>query len=54
MKRNLKIEKFNKSFFNASRRLPDLKKLYRFGFNPKFSLNNGLIKTIEWYNKNYK
>ena len=54
MKQNLKIEKSTKSFFNASRRLPDLKKLYKLGFKPKFSLNNGLIETIEWYNKNYK
>ena len=54
MKKNLKIEKSNKSFFNASRRLPDLKKLYKLGFRHKFSLNNGLIKTIEWYIANYK
>ncbi len=54
MKKNLKIEKSTKSFFNASRRLPDLKKLYKLGFKAKFSLNNGLIKTIEWYIANYK
>ncbi|MDC3206550.1 NAD(P)-dependent oxidoreductase [Pelagibacteraceae bacterium] len=54
MKQNFKIEKSTKSFFNASRRLPDLKKLYKLGFKPKFSLNNGLLKTIEWYNTNYK
>ena len=54
MKQNFKIEKSTKSFFNASRRLPDLKKLYKLGFKPKFNLNNGLLKTIEWYNTNYK
>ena len=54
MKQNFKIEKSTKSFFNASRRLPDLKKLYKLGFKPKFSLNIGLLKTIEWYNTNYK
>ncbi len=54
MKKNLKIKTSTQSFFNASRRLPDLKKIYKLGFQPKINLNKGLMKTIEWYTANYK
>ena len=54
MKKNLKIKTSTQYFFNASRRLPDLKKIYKLGFQPKINLNKGLMKTIEWYTANYK
>ena len=54
MKKNLKIKTSTQSFFNASRRLPDLKKIYKLGFQPKINLNKGLMKTIEWYTANDK
>ena len=54
LKKNLKIQLSVKSFFNANRRLPDLKKLYKLGYKPKINLQNGLNKTIDWYKTNFK
>ena len=54
MKKKCKIKISSKLFFNAKRRLPDLKKIKKLGFKPKINLNKGLMKTIEWYKVNYK
>ena len=52
MKKKCKINISSKSFFNAKRRLPDLKKIQKLGYQPKIDLNKGLMKTIEWYKIN--
>tara|TARA_A100001015_G_C15040164_1_gene739103 strand:- start:2012 stop:2980 length:969 start_codon:yes stop_codon:yes gene_type:complete len=34
------------------RRCPDITKIKALGYKPKHTLNDGLLKTIEWYNNN--
>ena len=38
---------------SANRRCPDMSKLNQLGFTPKYSLHDGLIKTVEWYKDYY-
>lgn len=49
LKKDIKIKKSKKIFYNAKRRLPDLSKLKKLGYNPKIDLKNGLLKTVNWY-----
>jgi GDP-L-fucose synthase len=46
--------KFNKDFPDGTpRKLLDVKQIEKLGWRPKTSLEKGLIKTINWYKKNY-
>ena len=38
---------------DPQRRCPDTKKLETIGWNPQISLQQGLVKTIDWIRKNY-
>ena len=48
---NKKIEIYKSKVPEGSARIrcPDIKKIKKLGFKPKTGLNEGLIKTIEWY-----
>ena len=37
---------------STDRRCPDINKIKQLGYNPKFNLNDGLSKTINWYLNN--
>ena len=52
--KRLKIIKSENKLINTKRRLPDIKKLQKLGYKPSVKLNQGLLKTIEWYMKNAK
>ncbi len=52
--KRLKIIKSENKLINTKRRLPDIKKLQKLGYKPSIKLNQGLLKTIEWYMKNAK
>ena len=46
--------KFNKDFPDGTpRKLLDVKQIEKLGWRPKTSLEKGLIKTMNWYKKNY-
>ena len=46
--------KFNKDFPDGTpRKLLDVKQIEKLGWRPKISLEKGLIKTMNWYKKNY-
>jgi GDP-L-fucose synthase len=46
--------KFNKDFPDGTpRKLLDVKQIKKLGWRPKTSLEKGLIKTMNWYKKNY-
>jgi nucleoside-diphosphate-sugar epimerase len=47
------IKNSKKVFYNASRRLPEIKKIKKLGYKPKFSLSEGLIITVNWYKEDY-
>ena len=51
--KDLKIKISTKPFYNALRRLPDIKKLNKLGYKPKINLKKGLKKTIDWYKHNH-
>lgn len=38
---------------SVKRRLPNLNRLYSYGYKPKINLDLGLAKTLDWYSKNY-
>ena len=50
----MKIIKSENKLINTKRRLPDIKKLQKLGYKPSIKLNQGLLRTIEWYMKNAK
>ncbi len=52
--KRLKIIKSENKLINTKRRLPDIKKLQKLGYKPSIKLNQGLLRTIEWYMKNAK
>ena len=54
LNKDLKIKISTKPFYNAMRRLPDIKKLNKLGYKPKINLKKGLKKTIDWYKHNHK
>ena len=54
LNKDLKIKISKKPFYNAMRRLPDIKKLNKLGYKPKINLKKGLKKTIDWYKHNHK
>lgn len=54
LNKDLKIKISTKPFYNAKRRLPDIKKLNKLGYKPKINLKKGLKKTIDWYKHNHK
>ena len=54
LNKDLKTKISKKPFYNAMRRLPDIKKLNKLGYKPKINLKKGLIKTIDWYKYNNK
>ncbi len=54
LNKDLKIKISTKPFYNAKRRLPDIKKLNKLGYKPKINLMKGLKKTIDWYKHNHK
>ena len=54
LNKDLKIKISTKPFYNAMRRLPDIKKLNKFGYKPKINLKKGLKETIDWYKHNNK
>ena len=46
--------KFNKNFPDGTpRKLLNIKQIEKLGWRPKTSLEKGLIKTMNWYKKNY-
>ena len=46
--------KFNKDFPDGTpRKLLDVRQIEKLGWRPKTSLEKGLIKTMNWYKKNY-
>ena len=54
LNKDLKIKISTKPFYNAMRRLPDIKKLNKLGYKPKINLKKGLKETIDWYKHNHK
>ena len=54
LNKDLKIKLSTKSFYNAMRRLPDIKKINKLGYKPKINLKKGLKETIDWYKHNHK
>ena len=54
LNKDLKTKISTKPFYNAMRRLPDIKKLNKLGYKPKINLKKGLKKTIDWYKHNHK
>ena len=54
LNKDLKIKISTKPFYNAMRRLPDIKKLNKLGYKPKINLKKGLRETIDWYKHNHK
>ena len=54
LNKDLKTKISTKPFYNAMRRLPDIKKLNKLGYKPKINLKKGLKKTIDWYKNNHK
>ena len=52
MNKDLAIEKKSAPSGSVARRLPDLKKLYSYGYKPKVKLDHGIKKTLDWYIKN--
>ena len=54
LNKDLKIKLSTKPFYNAMRRLPDIKKLNKLGYKPKINLKKGLRETIDWYKHNHK
>ena len=54
LNKDLKIKLSTKPFYNATRRLPDIKKLNKLGYKPKINLKKGLRVTIDWYKHNHK
>ncbi len=52
--KRLNIIKSENKLINTKRRLPDIKKLQKLGYQPSVNLNKGLLKTIEWYMNNAK
>ena len=52
MNKDLVIEKKSAPSGSVARRLPDLKKLYSYGYKPKVNLDQGIKKTLDWYIKN--
>ena len=54
----LKVQKeieFGKlPYGSATRRCPDISKITNLGFKPKYDINSGLIKTLDWYKNNLK
>ena len=52
--KDIKTKISTKPFYNAMRRLPDIKKLNKLGYKPKINLKKGLKKTIDWYKHNHK
>ena len=54
LNKDLKIKLSTKPFYNAIRRLPDIKKLNKLGYKPKINLKKGLKETIDWYKHNHK
>ena len=52
--KRLKINKSENKLINTKRRLPDIKKLQKLGYKPSVKLDQGLLKTIEYYMKNAK
>ena len=54
----LKVQKeieFGKlPFGSTTRRCPDISKITNLGFKPKYDINSGLIKTLDWYKNNLK
>tara|TARA_B100000989_G_C19187656_1_gene322205 strand:- start:99 stop:494 length:396 start_codon:yes stop_codon:yes gene_type:complete len=51
MKQDFKIKKKEAPFGSVKRRLPNLNKLYSYGYRPKINLEMGLKKTLDWYSK---
>jgi len=54
LNKDLKTKISTKPFYNAMRRLPDIKKINKLGYKPKINLKKGLKKTIDWYKHNHK
>ena len=54
LNKDLKIKISTKPFYNAMRRLPNIKKLNKLGYKPKINLKKGLKETIDWYKHNHK
>ena len=51
-KKKIKIIKSKIKEGSPQHRTPCIKKIKKIGFKNKYSLNSGLLKTIEWYKKN--
>ena len=49
---NLKIKSIDKPVGSTSRRCPDNRKIRSLGYEQEFSLQEGLKKTIEYYENN--
>ena len=52
MNRKANIKKSPIAYGGTKVRCPDISKIKKLGFYPKVSLNEGLKKTMAWYNKN--
>ena len=50
MKKNIKINKTKILEGSSKKRWPNIDKLKKLGFRSKTKLEEGLIKTINWYN----
>ena len=53
MHKNILIQTGVKKQGSAARRCPDITKIKNLGFEPKFSLEQGLLHTIPWYKEIY-
>jgi UDP-glucose 4-epimerase len=51
--KRIAIEITKEALGGTHRRCPDISKMKQIGYSPQISLRDGLIKTIDWYKKNY-